>query len=291
MTVNAANSTAAALTMTGSATGVNTFTAGSGNATITGGAANDVLTGGAGRDTITGGAGNDTIAGNDGNDTLNGGAGNDAITGGDGADTITSGAGTDTLTGGAGIDTYNVAGTGVATIVLTGSGTDVDIVTGFDGTVTTGDQVDIDVSVLNGIVTDLHDGVGEEIAANGSTAISIQAVADNSTTIAATTTIISLTGDFASTTEVQEAVVLGGSREISLGDGTGGVGQDLAAGDAILLLWDDGTNSYLSRLATAATIDVSAADTFAATATVNNIIQFNGIETSGFSNTSFDFIA
>jgi len=284
VTVSVANATGS-VTMTGNAnsTAVATLTGGLAGDTITGGGGADALTGGAGADTISGGAGNDTITGGAGLNILSGGAGNDGITGGGDVDTITSGDGTDTITAAGGIDLINVTGTGVATIVMTGGGTAIDVVTGFDGTATTGDQVDIDLSDQNGIVTDMHFGAGSALAA--STAVAIEAIS-TATVIDTTTVIVSLLGDFADTTEVAAAVNLGGSHEVSIGGTT-----DLAQGDAYLILWDDGTNSYLARLASGAAVDVSTADTFATSSTVTNLMQFSGVQTSDFSNSSFDIIA
>ena len=96
-----------------------------------------------------------------------------------------------------------------------------------------------------------------------------------------------MTGDFANTTEVAAALAINGSHELSLGADA----ADLAQGDAMLILWDDGTNSFLATLTTNAAINASAADTFAATATVTNLMQFNGIETDAFGGTTFEVIA
>ena len=70
---------------------------------------------------------------------LSGGSGNDALSGGDGTDILAGGSGTDTLTGGAGHDTFDfdsisesVSGLGVR-----------DVITGFDGTGPSGDQIDL----------------------------------------------------------------------------------------------------------------------------------------------------
>jgi hypothetical protein len=285
VTVSVADSTSS-VTMTGnsSSTEIATLTGGLAGDTITGGGGADALSGGAGADTITGGAGNDTITGGAGLNILRGGDGDDGITGGDDVDTISSGAGTDTITAAGGIDLIDVTGTGVATIVMTGSGTAIDVVTGFDGTATTGDQVDIDLSEQNAIIAAMKFGAGSTLAA--STAVSVEEIG-SATLIAGTTVVVSLLGDFADTTEVAAAVNLGGSHEISISaDAT-----DLSQGDGYLILWDDGANSYLARLASGAAVAADTADTFATSSTVTNLMQFSGIQTSGFSSSSFDIIA
>ena len=77
-TLDATNATANAIALTG----------GSGVNTLTGTALGDSITGGAAGDGLSGLAGNDTISGLAGNDTITGGAGADTMTGGDGLDTF-----------------------------------------------------------------------------------------------------------------------------------------------------------------------------------------------------------
>lgn len=117
-TADASTSTAN-LTFTGSFSGSNVFTGGTGADSLTGGTAADTLTGGNGNDTITGGAGADV---------LSGGLGADLILGEIGADTITGGVGNDTLTGGDGADVFvfeaAAATNGVDTITDFVTGTD-----------------------------------------------------------------------------------------------------------------------------------------------------------------------
>lgn len=98
-----------------------------------------------GNDKITGGLGGDSLFGEDGNDALLGGAGNDTLFGGIGNDTITGGAGKDQILGGEGDDTINV-GAGDATVAYLTSLDGHDLVAGFDGNATGGqDTVDLDL--------------------------------------------------------------------------------------------------------------------------------------------------
>jgi Ca2+-binding RTX toxin-like protein len=276
------------VTMTGNAssTAVTTFTGGDAGGIITGGGGNDALTGGDSNDTITGGAGDDTLNGAGGNDTLTGGAGDDQINGGDGNDTIVGGEGENIITGGLGIDNIDVSGSGVSHILMTGGGTAIDVITGFDGTATTGDHVAFDLSDLNGLVTDMHFGDGETLATTTLANFNIETIT-GVTEIADNTHLVALSGDFANTTEVAAALAINGTHELSIGAD----GSDLADDDAILIAWDNGTDTFIAYLQTNATLDVSAADTFAATATVTNLMQLSGMETSGLGATSFEIDA
>ena len=110
-----------------------------GNDRLWGGNGNDSLYGGNGDDTLWGDEGNDELAGGAGNDELLGGSGNDALSGGDGRDIFTGGPGTDTLTGGSGRDTFDFNFT---TESLSGLGIR-DIITDFNGTGPSGDQIDL----------------------------------------------------------------------------------------------------------------------------------------------------
>jgi Ca2+-binding RTX toxin-like protein len=69
----------------------------------------NTLTGSALNDKLTGGAGNDVLSGLAGNDIIIGGAGNDSITGGAGADALTGGAGNDTFVIATRADTQSAA--------------------------------------------------------------------------------------------------------------------------------------------------------------------------------------
>ena len=76
VTLDATNATANGIALTG----------GTGIATLTGSAQGDTITGGSNNDILSGLAGNDIIIGGAGNDTITSGAGADTMTGGDGFD-------------------------------------------------------------------------------------------------------------------------------------------------------------------------------------------------------------
>jgi Ca2+-binding RTX toxin-like protein len=289
VTVNASTSTAAALTMTGSATALNTFTAGTGNDTLTGGALADVLVGGSGNDTITGGDGDNTLTGGDGNDTITGGAGNDTITGGLGADTIVTGSGTgDIVTAGSGNDTIDITGVASAIIRTTGAAAnETDVITGFG----TDDQLEISVASLTAVFPGagvIHMGDGATLGAGATDALEAITTA---TEVADGTTVVAITGtSFSNTNEVQAALVDGGSHELSFGAGAG----DMAVGDAVLVAYDNGTDSFLATFQTAAAVDMGAAagsDVFANTAIVTNMVQFVGVTADALVTANFDMIA
>ena len=110
-----------------------------GNDGLWGGNGSDSLYGGNGDDTLWGDDGNDELAGGAGNDVLSGGSGNDALSGGDGRDILTGGPGTDTLTGGSGRDTFDFN-----SVVESRVGVGIrDIITDFNGTGPSGDQIDL----------------------------------------------------------------------------------------------------------------------------------------------------
>jgi Ca2+-binding RTX toxin-like protein len=115
----------------------------SGNDRIDGGSGSDRLDGGSGDDLLIGGvAGSDTLIGGTGNDTLIGDlasiwsatTGRDTLLGGDGNDVMTGGSNNDKISGGAGVDTATYALSTFADLVITRTGTDFIIKSGFEGT-------------------------------------------------------------------------------------------------------------------------------------------------------------
>lgn len=133
----------------------------------------DILIAGIGDDTVWGDGGNDRIEGGNGFDMLNGGDGDDIITdlafddnikGGDGNDVIHSGDGIDLVLGGRGNDFINIgrqegeAFAGLGNDFVTSDGTLIGLVggfgddwleAGFGNSFLTGDNSDVDGSVLN----------------------------------------------------------------------------------------------------------------------------------------------
>ncbi len=146
---------------------------GAGHVVLGGTENNDTLIAGIGDDTIWGDGGNDRIEGGNGFDILNGGDGDDIITdlafddnikGNDGNDVIHSGNGIDLVIGGRGNDFINIgsesgeAFAGLGNDFVTSDGTLIGLVggfgddwleAGFGNSFLTGDNADVDGSVLN----------------------------------------------------------------------------------------------------------------------------------------------
>jgi len=276
--VNASNS-AVAVTMTAGNGGA-TFTGGGGADTLTGGNGADSLTGGAGADTISGGAGDDgTLAGGAGNDTIDGGAGDDTISGQAGADVITTGSGADTVV--------------ADNLVLTSSTVSVDKVSDFT-TGAGGDQIDISVTAVEAIM-----GGSNNLASAGDSDVNIGAgTAANVTYVTGAFDadnvageIVALSGTFAATTDVETALETGGSHAMTL---NGIVDQS----DAFLVLYDDGTDTFLAVAElTHATSHTDGTTFTSGDLVVTNILEFDGmadVTAAGFAtgdNVNFDFIA
>jgi len=278
-----------ALTITGiESTIVNTvdMSAMTGTTDITGMAAAMIgsgatITGGSGIDSITGGAGADTISAGAGADILIGGGGNDNITGGEGADTITGGLGADTIT-------LTESTKAIDTVVGTTSGAlTMDTIVGFDvqSAAERGDNYDIDLSDLNGIVTNMKHGDGSNLdAATAPLLTTVSAAYDLG---GAVSDILVLSGDFATTAIVETALESGGSRQLTSDDANG----VYAAGDAFLVLYDDGTDSYLAHFSFATDPGDNAVFA-AADTTVTNFMKFSGVsDATTFVSNNFDIIA
>jgi len=319
-TLNAATTTVDASAVEGavvvaaSATST-TITTGKGGDTITGGGAADVLSAGAGTDTINATKGNDDIDGGDGTDTYkitnadNGGliedgdrtdnyinlatgkavftdaagvthtqtltgienvnldAQNDkavdiAIVGDANANDIVGGGGDDKITGGAGSDVFTL-------------GAGVDIVTDLE-VGTSGDDIKLDLSDIEGAaLTDLIKIDGAASVADSDTVVlsTVTGVFD-ADALTSDTTIVVIDGTIASTDALETALEASGSFELTL-DGA------VSDGDAFLVLYDNGTNSYL---ATVELNDLSGGAHFSANDTAAtgdlaaiNIVTFEGV--------------
>jgi Ca2+-binding RTX toxin-like protein len=130
-----------------------------------------------GNDKITGGLGGDSLFGEDGNDALLGGAGNDTLFGGVGNDTITGGAGKDQILGGEGDDAINVSA-GHATVAYLTLLDGHDLVTGFDGNAT-GGQDTFDLNFLfDNLGTQTADRAGRVSVTDKGAAVDIAVDAD-----------------------------------------------------------------------------------------------------------------
>jgi hypothetical protein len=239
------------------------------------------ITGGSGIDSLTGGAGADTINANAGADILIGGGGNDAITGGEGADTITGGLGADTIT-------LTESTKAIDTVVGTTSGAlTMDTIVGFDvqSAAERGDNYDIDLSDLNGIVADMRSGDGTALAS--ATAPTLTAITAAYDLGGANSDILVLSGDFATAAIVETALESGGSRQLTSDDAN----ASYAANDAFLVLYDDGTDSYLAHVAFGT--DPGDNAVFASgDMTATNFMKFAGVsDATTFVSNNFDIIA
>ena len=247
---------AAGLTTTGSVNGgtVNTtYTATAGNDTITGSSANDVIDGLAGNDIIDGGAGNDT---------LTGGLGNDTLTGGEGMDTIVIGQGQDTVVL---TEMTAVADTVQFSSAFAAGNANAAVITGFANGAGV-DTFDIGFAVLNG-ATNIAGGIG---ATNTLAAVAPVSVADNGTADADGVIYLfgGLNDQLAAGTTVTNAV---GNAVMALTSGTDFSSANIEAGDSLVLVMDDGTNSFVFHyVADGTPATTSAAD-------LELIAQINGV--------------
>ncbi len=240
---------------------------------IIGSNAIDTLTSvGAGNITLSGGAGADLITTAGGADNISGDAGNDVIVTGAGVDTIKGGEGADSITAGLGVDVIDLTETTAATDTIemtTGGVIAVDTVTGFKVGASNGDLLEVDLSDINALVADLSlaGAFVTNAAANTTTVVTIVSGAyDLGTT--ATSDIITISGDFTAST-LEDALEIGGSRVLT-GNGI------LSAGDAFLVGYDDGTDSYLAYVIS--TAGLADNGNFAAgDLTVTNLIKLAGV--------------
>jgi Ca2+-binding RTX toxin-like protein len=135
------------------------------------------IDGGDGNDAISGNDSANTLAGGAHNDTLNAGGGNDLLTGGDGNDSIVGGAGDDTITGGQGNDAINVAA-GNDLMRYTGVLDGHDVVTGFDGNASGGqDVLDLDL-LFDALVVAAGDRAGRVFVVDNGSTVDIQVDTD-----------------------------------------------------------------------------------------------------------------
>ncbi|MDG2272802.1 MAG: hypothetical protein P8L39_10890, partial [Halioglobus sp.] len=148
--------------------------------------------------------------------------------------------------------------------------------TNFNAGATNGDDIDISVVGIEG--RNMLGGAEDLVLAGnaGTSVAAAQAVVVTEASAAldlgtaATTMVVALTGDYATTGLVETAIETGGSRALTVN------GAVTAATDIMLILYDDGTNSYLATLTTGANIADNGL--FAAgQATVTNVITFVGV--------------
>jgi hypothetical protein len=207
-----------------------------------GGSANQSITGTGAADTINGGAGSDTISGGAGTDSLVGGTGADSITGGNGADTITGGSGNDTI-----VLTETTAAVDNVILNYSEAGTNVDTVIGFT-TTTTGDEFQLslaglEAAVAAGGIAATTDFAVMATGASVTAAASAVQVMTATAAAGAGNNVFVLSGTtFSSKADVEDALETGGAYALT------GLHADVAANDAFIAVWTDGTNAYVTAI-------------------------------------------
>jgi len=201
---------------------------------------------------FTGGEGADTFTGTGATDVIDAGDGDDIITGGGGADTITLGDGDDT-------------------VILTTEASE-DTIEDF---VVADDLIQIDVAAF---ADGPDDGDGGAITADATVTIQDLALADT-TDIATGTQIVRFTGVIANAAAMENEL-----------DDLASADDNIADGDDLLVLWSDGTNSYLSIVNLAVT-DGGAQCTIDDTGnTVTTILTLTGMTVTDLAAANFEFI-
>jgi Ca2+-binding RTX toxin-like protein len=219
--------------------------------------------GGDGSDNITGGAGADTISGGGASDTISGGAGADSIVGGAGSDQITAGTGVDTLTGGDGVDTF------VTTVGAAYTTASADKITDF-AVGSSGDILQVSIADSTAITS-----LGVVTAGNGANAIAgslvLKAVTKGAgaTALAATDEALVLTGTYADSAALKADLASTGTTAISWSTAP-------TATNGFVVVWNNGTNTYVSTISDAG---ADAAWT-AADLAVTDIVVLTGVLTA-----------
>jgi Ca2+-binding RTX toxin-like protein len=191
--------------------------------------------------TITGSAGVDTITGGAGDDTIDAGAGNDVINTSSGADTITLGTGEDAIA------------------LVKAQGTGMDTVNGFV-VGASGDTIRVDESELGVLV----DGSGGTVTSSTTVSIEILTAAETATD---DDVFFILDGNYATTAIVETALEVSGDRALTFS-------AAIAAGEEVLIAYDDGTDSYVAILE----FTTSGGTTMTAgESTVSNLIKLDGV--------------
>lgn len=236
---------------------VGTWTATAGEVmTASGLSGNLVATIGVNAATVIGGSGNDTITGGAAADSINGGSGNDVLNGGALADTVTGGLGNDRI--------------------VVASSVTIDTVTDFSISGTNGvDQIAFSIADIL-VLSAPKDGGAVAIAA-GTTVKSVLVSAAK--TLVADENVIVLSGTFANAAAMEVAIESGGTRQLT--------STALTAGDDLIIVWSDGTNSHVGGYN-----DAVGATTLGATGTYTEIVTLAGITSvDAIASANFLFIA
>jgi len=233
-TSNTIGNVSAVETITGTVSGSDSVTFGSsasttsldGIETVTGGSANEVLTlssatsdftadlGGGSGDQITLANGVNTGVSISNTETVKGGAGKDTVT--------ITGTGSTEITGGAGKDTLNLNSSGAHTVVYDSASHGEDTITGFDP----------------GTGSDVVNFSGLFALSNGGDNTTLEEIASPTAQIGANSLFVALGGGSFSATNTDTAA---GAVSVINGLDT----TNIASGDKVLIMMDNGTNSYL----------------------------------------------
>ena len=245
------------------------------------GTADIQIDGNAGNDVITGSTNIVNVISGDGDaDTIVGGAAGDTLLGDDGNDSITAGNGADTVIGGAGTDTINVSETAAAEDVIK-SGDGLDTITGFDfGGTATDDDIELDISdmqdtgeaAITGTTTIVMNELGG--AAQGAEAVTLTTTNTVQDLQGLTTHVLVLNSNVADTDALEVALEAGGTHQLTAGsDAAGRIDDD----DGILVLYDDGTDSYLALVVNTSGGAVDNTTFGAGDLTAVNLVKFTGV--------------
>jgi len=160
-------------------------------------------------------------------------------------------------------------------IVMNGTAAGTINLTNFKAGASNGDAIDIDTGGVEG--RNLASGTDDLISiGNAATSLATNAISLATATdtldlgTVSSDQILVLSGDFATTSLVETAIEASGSRELTFN------GAVTASTDVMLIVWDDGSNSYLgvvsfaNDIADDATID-------AGDSTVTTLVTFTGI--------------
>jgi hypothetical protein len=273
LAIDATNATSAAFTFDGSAEANGAFT---------------ITAGGSGDHQITLGTGADSY-------TSTSTAGED-VTGTGGANTISVGGGADIVTSGTGVDTITFGTDDAVDTLITNNMSSIDIITDFDqvkaDNSTAEDQIDVSVVAAQAMVLGTGDLVLAGNAATSVTAGSTSVVADVTAAYdlagTATALVLNVSGTYAASTDLEDALEVGGARALTA---NGAFADD----DAFLATYSDGTNTKLAIVEVGATIADDATFT-GGSLRVTDIVQINGItgsatDAAAFLADNFDLIA
>ena len=161
-------------------------------------------------------------------------------------------------------------------VIMNGTVSGLISLTNFNAGATNGDSIDISVVGIEG--RDMLGGTEDLILAGNSgtspAANQNVVIADATGTLdlgtAATATMVRIDGDYATTGLVETAIEAGGSRELTVN------GAVVETTDIMLIIYDDGTNSYLATLTTGAAI-ADNGNFASGQATVTNVVTFVGV--------------